>query len=166
VVEENTSPLNVRDPIVHLLWKIAGSTHVFPQYYKLDPIRYELSSMVERRIGKVCKGRDFDVCVNVVTDTRRLSVRLMQCMFRHNAELLSQLAYNHLTIWARSPCPNIVPLYGVFYDSANEIPHLSLVSPYFTNGTLHEYAPRLPQESRILLVNLSFPVISACFIIF
>jgi hypothetical protein len=86
VVEENISILSNLDPIVQLLWKIAGSTHVFPQYYKLDPIRYELSSMVERTIGKVCKGRDFDVCVNVVINPRYFYVRLMQHMSRHDTE--------------------------------------------------------------------------------
>jgi serine/threonine protein kinase len=55
-------------------------------------------------------------------------------------------------MWAHASHPNILPLYGAFYESGNEIPQLCLVSPYMKNGVLRDYAPRLLQEGRVPLV--------------
>jgi hypothetical protein len=80
VVKENLATLGALNPVVQLLKKIALSTHVFPQYYKLDRIRYNPASIAEAGFWKVYKASNFDVHVNVVADSNRVSVRSMQSM--------------------------------------------------------------------------------------
>jgi hypothetical protein len=78
VLEESISTLSTLQPVVKLLRKIAVSTHALPQYYKLDRIRYDPSSIAKGTFGKVYKGSNFDVYVNVVTDSNSVSVRSVQ----------------------------------------------------------------------------------------
>jgi hypothetical protein len=51
------------------------STHIFPQSYKINHIRYDPAPISEGNFGKVYKGRDLDVCVNMVTKPSDVSVR-------------------------------------------------------------------------------------------
>jgi hypothetical protein len=51
------------------------STHIFPQCYKINRIRYDTVPIAEGGFGKVYKGRDLDVCVSLVTNPGDMSVR-------------------------------------------------------------------------------------------
>jgi hypothetical protein len=51
------------------------STHIFPQQYKMNRIRYDPAPLAEGDFGKVYKGCDLDVCISVVTNPSDISVR-------------------------------------------------------------------------------------------
>jgi hypothetical protein len=52
-------------------------THILPQRYKIDRIRYDPVPIAEGDFGKVHKGRDLDVCVSIVAKPSDVSVRLI-----------------------------------------------------------------------------------------
>jgi hypothetical protein len=56
------------------------STHIFPQRYKLHRIRYDTAPIAEGTFGQVYRGRDLNVYVNIVTDSRKISVRSAPCI--------------------------------------------------------------------------------------
>jgi hypothetical protein len=75
MIKENPVLLNTQTPIMQLLKKIMASTHIFPQSYKINPIRYDPTPIAEGTFGKVYKGRDLDVCVSMITRPGDVSVR-------------------------------------------------------------------------------------------
>jgi hypothetical protein len=70
------------DPIDMLLTKIMTSTHICPQSYKINRIRYHPVPIVEGDFGKVHKGRDLNVCVSMVARPGDVSVRFAYSMSR------------------------------------------------------------------------------------
>jgi hypothetical protein len=74
VLEENPSFVRYDNPVMHLVNTLMASTHVYPQRYKLHRIRYDPSSIAEDSFGKVYKGRDLDICVNMVTNPSDVAV--------------------------------------------------------------------------------------------
>ncbi|KAJ3564998.1 hypothetical protein NP233_g7927 [Leucocoprinus birnbaumii] len=75
------------------------------------------------------------------------------------AEVMSRLDTSALTewikelvLWSHSSHPSVLPFYGVFLESTGQSQRICLVSPFMKNGNLHDYAPRLPQKSRLPLI--------------
>jgi serine/threonine protein kinase len=62
----------------------------------------------------------------------------------------SQAYVRELIVWSHSSHPHVLPFYGVFLDDAQQI---CLASPFMKNGNLQDYAPRLPQKSRVPFVR-------------
>jgi hypothetical protein len=143
------------NPVVTLLNNIMTSTHTLPQRYKISRMRYDPTPIAERNFGKVYKARDLDVCVNMITNPDAVSVRVCKVLPCCDCDIqeLPQDVVEYLAFWAHVSHPNIVPFYGVFHDDTNEIPQFCLLSPHLKNGVLHDYAPLLPQQSRIPLVR-------------
>jgi hypothetical protein len=54
---------------------IMMSTHIFPQRYKINRIRYDPALIAETDSGKVYRGRDLDAWVSVITQPCDTSVR-------------------------------------------------------------------------------------------
>jgi hypothetical protein len=77
-MQENPSFLNDENPVLALLRKTMMSTHIFPQHYTINHIRYDPVPIVEGDSGKVFKGRDLGVCVSVVARPGDVSVRFTQ----------------------------------------------------------------------------------------
>ena len=77
--EASTAPI-AGGPLDALVTEIMASTHIFPQHYKLNRIRYDPASKVKHRFGNVYKGHDLDICVSAITDPGRVSVRFAHCM--------------------------------------------------------------------------------------
>jgi hypothetical protein len=65
---------------MYLVNTLVASTHIYPQRYKLHRIRYDPSSIAEDSFGKVYKGRDLDICVNMVTNSNDVAVCIVESM--------------------------------------------------------------------------------------
>ncbi|KXN81246.1 hypothetical protein AN958_05587 [Leucoagaricus sp. SymC.cos] len=119
-----------------LLQNIMVLTYIVPQYYRVNGVGYDSTSLVsENDWAKMYdgKGHKFRVCVV--------------------KEQYTPLFVEHMTFWANASHRNLLPFRGVFYEGPTELPRLCLVLPYSENGTLEDYAPTLPQKSRMLLIS-------------
>ncbi|KXN83977.1 hypothetical protein AN958_00622 [Leucoagaricus sp. SymC.cos] len=119
-----------------LLQNIMALTYIVPQYYRVNDVGYDSTSLVsENDWAKMYdgKGHKFRVCVV--------------------KEQYTPLFVEHMTFWANASHRNLLPFRGVFYEGPTELPRLCLVLPYSENGTLEDYAPTLPQKSRMLLIS-------------
>ncbi|KXN85811.1 Dual specificity protein kinase pyk3 [Leucoagaricus sp. SymC.cos] len=118
-----------------LLQSIMGSTHIFPQYYRASGVRYDSDRLVSNGyLGKIYAGRGLKVRVLVTKS------------------FVSGIIDN-LALWAHASHPNILPFHGVFHENLKESPQFCVVLPHLKNGTLEDYAPTLPQKSRMLLIS-------------
>ncbi|KAF5353889.1 hypothetical protein D9756_007267 [Leucocoprinus leucothites] len=106
-----------------LLSKIMISTLIIPRCYKLNGLQYDPTPVTEGHFGKAYKGRGLN---NIIKG---------------------------LPNWSRLSHPNVIPFYGVFYEGTNESLRICLVTPLWKNGNLRQYAPSLPQKSRLLLIS-------------
>jgi hypothetical protein len=59
---------------------LMASTHIYPQRYKLHRIRYDPSPIAEDSFGKVYKGRDLEICINMVTNPSDVAVCITKSM--------------------------------------------------------------------------------------
>lgn len=138
-LKDHLSISGEQNRVLALLSRITSSTHVFPQCYELKGIKYCSSPIAEGGYGAVHRGIDLNVCVKVMTkvDSKTLTPWIRE-----------------LILWAHSSHPNILPFHGLLLESNSQsIPRISLVSPFMKNGNLHDYAPRLPQKSRLPLIS-------------
>ncbi|KAJ3574734.1 hypothetical protein NP233_g1566 [Leucocoprinus birnbaumii] len=124
--------------VLALLSRISSTKRIFPQRYELRGIKYDPKPMAAGGYGQVHRGTEIDVCVKI---TARLNPDALAPWIRE------------LIVWAHSSHPNILPFYGVLLEGDSESPQICLVSPFMKNGNLHDYAPRLAQKSRLLLIS-------------
>jgi hypothetical protein len=80
VLEENPPSVPYDNPVMNLVNTLMASTHIYPQRYKLHRIRYDPSPIAEDSFGKVYKGRDLDVCVNMMTNSSDVAVCIVEYM--------------------------------------------------------------------------------------
>ncbi|KXN84856.1 Cytokinesis protein sepH [Leucoagaricus sp. SymC.cos] len=119
-----------------LLRDIMDSTHIFSQYYRASGVQYDPTRLVSEYFrGKLYEGRV-------------LKVRVYITYPNHTLDIIRDLA-----LWANASHPNILPFHGVFHENLTESPQFSVVLPLLKNGTLEDYAPTLPQKSRMLLIS-------------
>ncbi|KXN84851.1 Serine/threonine-protein kinase HT1 [Leucoagaricus sp. SymC.cos] len=119
-----------------LLCDIMDSTHIVPQHYRASGVEYDPTRLVsEFRKGKLYEGRVLKVRVCIA-----------------DSDLTPDIIPD-LALWANTSHPNILPFHGVFHENLMEPPQFCVVLPYLRNGTLEDYAPTLPQKSRMLLIS-------------
>ncbi|KXN90938.1 Cell division control protein 15 [Leucoagaricus sp. SymC.cos] len=128
-------------PFSDLAWKllhnVMDSTHTLPRHYMANDVRYDPTGFVsENTYGKIYEARGLKVRVCVVTDSG----------------LTSHIA-RRLAFWANASHPNLLSFHGVFHEGLIESPRLCLILPYLKNGTLEDYAPTVPQKTRMLLIS-------------
>ncbi|KXN84000.1 Serine/threonine-protein kinase HT1 [Leucoagaricus sp. SymC.cos] len=129
--------IRLSNPFVGLLSSIMTSTHVLPQFYRSNVVRYDPAAQIaEGPNAKAYKGRGVSVRVNVVTDSGNTATQIVKWSVH----------------WANLSHPNILPFCGVFHEGVNDSPRICVVSPLLMNGNLRDYAPTLPPESRIPLL--------------
>jgi serine/threonine protein kinase len=148
---------NERNRMLALLSRITSSTRIFPQRHELKGIKYCPLPIAEGGFGKVHQGlSDPNICIKVTTrvDPTALTVfflSILHAIFRIYMIWQCLQGYvRELIVWSHSSHPNVLPFYGVFLDEAQQI---CLVSPFMKNGNLQDYAPRLPQKSRVPFVR-------------
>ncbi|KAJ3563796.1 hypothetical protein NP233_g8706 [Leucocoprinus birnbaumii] len=126
-----------RNRVLALLSKLTSSTRSFPQCYEVRGVKYQPVPIAEGGFGTVHRGLDLNMCIKVMSrvDTNNLTEWIKE-----------------LILWSHSSHPNVLPFYGVFLESAGPSQRICLVSPFMKNGNLHDYAPRLPQKSRLPLI--------------
>ncbi|KXN82288.1 Ribosomal protein S6 kinase alpha-5 [Leucoagaricus sp. SymC.cos] len=127
-----------RNRVLAILSRITSATHIFPQRYALNGVKYRPKPIAEGGFGSVHRGVDTSMCVKV--------------MKRLDPDALTPWV-KELILWAHSSHPNVLPFYGVFVQGARDSPQTCLVSPFMKNGNLHDYAPRLSQKSRLPLIS-------------
>ncbi|KAF5361880.1 hypothetical protein D9756_002596 [Leucocoprinus leucothites] len=135
VLEDLPQP-DKRRPTKTLLSSIMSSTHVIPLRYKFNGLQYDPTPMFEGIYAKGYKGHGLDVRVNAVT-----------------ASWLVKTTFALLPDWCHTSHPNIVPFYGVIQEGAVESPRLYVVTSFWPNGFLEDYAFALPQKSRLPLIS-------------
>ncbi|KXN82475.1 Tyrosine-protein kinase CSK [Leucoagaricus sp. SymC.cos] len=119
-----------------LLRNIMISSSIFPQYYRASGIQYDPTRLVsESYNAKLYEGSVLKVRVCVA-----------------NSYLASRIIDN-LALWANASHPNILQFHGVFHENLTESRQFCVVLPHLKNGTLEDYAPTLPQKSRMLLIS-------------
>ncbi|KXN81904.1 Tyrosine-protein kinase CSK [Leucoagaricus sp. SymC.cos] len=119
-----------------LLEDIMESTYIFPQYYRASGVQYDPTRLVsEYPRAKLYEGR-------------MLRVRI--CIVKPG---YTGTTVRNLALWANMSHPNILPFHGVFHENLMESPQFCVVLPHLKNGTLEDYAPTLPQKSRMLLIS-------------
>ncbi|KXN85808.1 hypothetical protein AN958_10815 [Leucoagaricus sp. SymC.cos] len=122
--------------IGRLLRSVMRSTYNFPQYYRANDTRYDSDALVsENDDGKTYEGRGLTIHVYVSNGWPGASIT--EC----------------LALWENASHPNLLPFHGVFHDDSLESPRLCVVLPSLKNGALEDYAPTLPQKSRMLLIS-------------
>lgn len=126
-----------RNRVLALLSRVTSSTRIFPRRYELKGIKYCSTPIAEGGYGTVHRGTDLNVCVKVMSrvDQKALTPWIKE-----------------LILWAHSSHPNILPFFGVLLEVINGIQRICLVSPFMKNGNLHDYAPKIPQKSRLPLI--------------
>ncbi|KAJ3564997.1 hypothetical protein NP233_g7926 [Leucocoprinus birnbaumii] len=126
-----------RNRVLALLSKLASLTQTFPQCYEVKGIQYQPVPIAEGGFGTVHRGSDLNMCVKVMSrlDTSTLTEWIKE-----------------LVLWSHSSHLNVLPFYGVFLENTSPHRRICLVSPFMKNGNLHDYAPRLPQKSRLPLI--------------
>ncbi|KAJ3576474.1 hypothetical protein NP233_g401 [Leucocoprinus birnbaumii] len=126
-----------RNRVLALLSKLTSSTQTFPQCYEVTGVKYQPVPIAEGGFGTVHRGSDLNMCVKVMSrvDTGALTEWIKE-----------------LVLWSHSSHPNVLPFYGVFLENTGQSQRICLVSPFMKNGNLHDYAPRLPQKSRLPLI--------------
>ncbi|KAF5361876.1 hypothetical protein D9756_002592 [Leucocoprinus leucothites] len=136
-LKDHLSISTEQNRVLALLSRITSSTHILPQRYELKGIKYDSQPMAEGGYGTIHRGTDIDVCVKLMTqvDPKALTPWIRE-----------------LILWAHASHPNILPFCGVLLESVNNTQRICLVSPFMKNGNLHNYAPRLPQKSRLPLI--------------
>ncbi|KAJ3576458.1 hypothetical protein NP233_g414 [Leucocoprinus birnbaumii] len=129
--------LEERNRVLALLSKLTSLTQTFPQCYEVKGIQYQSVPIAEGGFGTVHRGLDLNMCVKVMSrlDTSALTEWIKE-----------------LVLWSHSSHPNVLPFYGVFFENTGQSRRICLVSPFMKNGNLHDYAPRLPQKSRLPLI--------------
>ncbi|KAF5353557.1 hypothetical protein D9756_008093 [Leucocoprinus leucothites] len=121
-----------------LLSKIVATTHVFPGRLVVERVAYHPRPKAIGGSGSVHQGIDPSVCVKVM-------VQVDPSAFAPWVR--------ELILWAHSSHPNLLQMRGVFLEDFNGSSHICLVSPFMENGNLRDYAPRLPQRSRLPLLS-------------
>ncbi|KAF5361875.1 hypothetical protein D9756_002591 [Leucocoprinus leucothites] len=136
-LKDHLSISEEQNRVLALLSRVTSSTHIFPRRYELKGIKYHTRPMAEGGYGTVHRGTDIDVCVKVMTqvDHKALTPWIRE-----------------LILWAHASHPNILPFCGVLLEDENDSQRICLVSPFMKNGNLHNYAPHLPQKSRLPLI--------------
>ncbi|KAF5361874.1 hypothetical protein D9756_002590 [Leucocoprinus leucothites] len=136
-LKDHLSVSGEQNRVLAALSRITSSTHIFPQNYELRGIKYHSQPMAEGGYGTVHRGTDINVCVKVMTqvDPKALTPWIRE-----------------LILWAHVSHPNILPFCGMLLENVNNHQRICLVSPFMKNGNLHDYAPRLPQKSRLPLI--------------
>ncbi|KXN89008.1 Ribosomal protein S6 kinase alpha-5 [Leucoagaricus sp. SymC.cos] len=137
-LKDHLSISDERNRVLALLSRITSATHVFPQRYELKSVKYRPEPIAEGGFGSVHQGVNTSMCVKV--------------MKRLEPDALTPWV-KELILWAHSSHPNVLPFYGVFVHGARDSPQTCLVSPFMKNGNLHDYAPSLPQKSRLPLIS-------------
>ncbi|KXN83999.1 Cytokinesis protein sepH [Leucoagaricus sp. SymC.cos] len=103
----------------------------------LSGIRYDPTvTIAECPYAKTYKARGLNVCVNVLTDLGNSSANV------------SKWASD----WANVSHPNILPFGGVFHEGLDDSSRIWVITPMLDNGKIRDYAPTLPQKSRIPLL--------------
>ncbi|KXN89684.1 hypothetical protein AN958_05346 [Leucoagaricus sp. SymC.cos] len=119
-----------------LLQYIMESTHIFPQYYRASSAQYDLNRLVSETCeAKLYEGRVLKICIYIANPG------------------LTRAIVSNLALWANTLYPNILPFHGVFHENLTESPQFCVVLPHLKNGMLEDYAPTLPQKSRLLLIS-------------
>ncbi|KAJ3561671.1 hypothetical protein NP233_g10053 [Leucocoprinus birnbaumii] len=126
-----------RNRVLALLSKLTSTTRTFPQCYKVTGVKYQPVPIAEGGFGTVHRGLDLNMCVKVMSqvDTSALTEWIKE-----------------LVLWSHSSHPNVLLFYRVFLKSIGQSQRICLVSPFMKNGNLHDYAPCLPQKSRLPLL--------------
>ncbi|KAF5361837.1 hypothetical protein D9756_002615 [Leucocoprinus leucothites] len=119
-----------------LLSSISMSTHVIPCRYRLNGMQYDPTPIYDGPYAKAYKGRGVSVRVNTPTPS---------WLVKGTLALLPD--------WFHTSDPNVFPFYGVFHEGAGESPRLCVVTSFWENGFLEDYAPTLPQKSRLPLIS-------------
>ncbi|KXN81514.1 Cytokinesis protein sepH [Leucoagaricus sp. SymC.cos] len=115
-----------------LLQNIMESTHILPQYYRVDGVQYDSTSFIsENPQAKLYEGQGLKVRVCVVDSMAKSNVT------------------QHLASWASASHENFLPFHGVFHEGFQ----LCVILPYLKHGTLEDYAPTIPQNSRMVLIS-------------
>lgn len=126
-----------RNRALALLSRVTSSTCIFPQRYEVKGIKYRPMPIAEGGFATVHEGINLKMCIKVMT--------------RVDPKAFTEWI-KELILWAHSSHPNVLPFYGVFLEDVGDFQRICLVSPFMKNGNLHDYAPRLPQKSRLSLI--------------
>ncbi|KXN81654.1 Ribosomal protein S6 kinase alpha-5 [Leucoagaricus sp. SymC.cos] len=137
-LKDHLSISDERNRVLAILSKITSVTHIFPQRYELNGVKYCPQPIAEGGFGNVHQGVDPSMCVKVM---KRLDPNALTPWIKE------------LILWAHSSHPNVLPFYGVFTEGTRDSPQTCLVSPFMKNGNLHDYAPHLSQKSRLALIS-------------
>ncbi|KXN84543.1 hypothetical protein AN958_12354 [Leucoagaricus sp. SymC.cos] len=137
-LKDQLSISDERNRVLAILSRITSATHIFPQRYELNGIKYRPEPIAEGGFGNVHQGVDTSMCVKVM---KRLDPGALTPWIKE------------LILWAHSSHPNVLPFYGVFVQGGRDSPQTCLVSPFMKNGNLRDYAPRLSQKSRLPLIS-------------
>ncbi|KAJ3563072.1 hypothetical protein NP233_g9178 [Leucocoprinus birnbaumii] len=138
-LREHNCTVRDRTRVLTLLLDIvsSGTRTILPRRLELSGIKYNPCHIAKGGSGLVHQGVDLDVCVKVCqnVDQRALTLWIRE-----------------LVLWSHMSHPNILPLLGVLIERTSVLEQFSLVSPFMKNGNLCEYAPKLPQGSRLVLI--------------
>ncbi|KXN83031.1 Ribosomal protein S6 kinase alpha-5 [Leucoagaricus sp. SymC.cos] len=137
-LKDQLSISDERNRVLAILSRITSATHIFPQRYELNGVKYRFEPVAEGGFGSVHQGVDPSMCVKVM---KRLDPNALTPWVKE------------LILWAHSSHPNVLPFYGVFVQGGKGSPQTCLVSPFMKNGNLRDYAPRLSQKSRLPLIS-------------
>ncbi|KXN82812.1 Serine/threonine-protein kinase HT1 [Leucoagaricus sp. SymC.cos] len=137
LVVKDLPELSESNHIGKLLQNIMDSTHIFPQYCRVNGVRYDATTLIsETYYGNIYEGRGLKIRICVPKESFALSYIV-----------------DGLAQWANASHQNVLPFHGVFHQGLVESPRLCVVLPHLRNGTLQDYAPTLPQKSRMLLIS-------------
>ncbi|KAJ3551810.1 hypothetical protein NP233_g13008 [Leucocoprinus birnbaumii] len=123
MVLRDSNSLEEQNRVLTLLSKIVVTAgNIIPGFLKLAPVPYRKEPVATGGYGKVHRGlKDEGVAVKMI-ETR----------------ISSDSSIKELILWAHLSHPNILPLYGVFFEKEN----IGLVSPWMNAGNLHDYVAR------------------------
>ncbi|KAF5353558.1 hypothetical protein D9756_008092 [Leucocoprinus leucothites] len=145
VLKDHLTDSKERVRTLALLAKIVAATRVFPDRLVIERVAYHPRPKAVGGSGTVHQGIDPSVCVKV--------------MVQVDPTAFAPWVWE-LILWAHSSHPNLLQMRGLFFEDFNGSSHICLVSPFMENGSLHDYAHRLPQRSRLPLL---FDVINGLF---
>ncbi|KXN92513.1 Serine/threonine-protein kinase HT1 [Leucoagaricus sp. SymC.cos] len=147
LVVKDLPHLPASDLTGQLLRNIMDSTHIIPQYYRASGVQYDPTRLVSEHFrGKLYEGHVLKN-INSYAQWRGLKVRVLVTKSSVSGII------DDLAVWAHASHPNILPFHGMFHENLTESPQFCVVLPHLKNGTLEDYAPTLPQKSRMLLIS-------------
>ncbi|KAJ3566447.1 hypothetical protein NP233_g6998 [Leucocoprinus birnbaumii] len=138
-LKEHLTELKERAHALTVLSRAVAATRIYPERLLVEPLKYNLEPKAWGGFGTVHQGINTSVCVKVIrVDTKPKSFGPW---------------VKEVVLWAHASHPNLLPLLGIFFEQGDgTISKTCLVCPFMENGNLCEYAPRIPQQERFILL--------------